>query len=230
MKTNEIERMLAKTLEDRRMSRNEKRALKDVFKETGLRKNELQLLRSKAFDLARAENADPEMREVLQWLEDTVNALDSVAPPKPKPKSKSQAYFSPGDDCPRKIASMFENAARKVDVCVFTITDNRIANAVLEAHRRGVTVRIISDDDKAGDAGSDVNRLEQSGLAVRVDRSRYHMHHKYALFDNSSLLTGSYNWTRGAAEYNEENFIITTEDHLVKSFSKQFNKLWKELA
>ncbi len=38
-----------------------------------------------------------------------------------------------------------------------------------------------------------------------------HMHHKFALFDGGRLLTGSYNWTRGAAETNYENVIDTTD-------------------
>lgn len=31
---------------------------------------------------------------------------------------------------------------------MFTITDNETADAVIQAHERGVRVRIISDDDK----------------------------------------------------------------------------------
>ena len=32
------------------------------------------------------------------------------------------------------------------------------------AHRRNVQVRVISDDDKAMDAGSDIDRLERMGI------------------------------------------------------------------
>ncbi|MCA9056002.1 MAG: endonuclease, partial [Planctomycetaceae bacterium] len=50
-------------------------------------------------------------------------------------------------------------ARETVDVCVFTITDDRITRAILDAHRRRVRIRILSDDDKSGDLGSDVERL-----------------------------------------------------------------------
>ena len=89
-------------------------------------------------------------------------------------------------------------------------------------------MRIISDDDKSNDRGSDVDRLAEAGVPVRVDRTQYHMHHKFAVFDERLLLTGSYNWTRGAAEHNEENFIITSEQHFVHSFSNLFGKLWSK--
>ena len=56
------------------------------------------------------------------------------------------------------------------------------------------------------------------------------MHHKFALFDARLLLTGSYNWTRGAADSNEENIVVTPDAHLVRSFSTAFDDLWKRLG
>ena len=117
-----------------------------------------------------------------------------------------------------------------MDVCVFTLTDDRIARALEEAVERGVKVRVITDDDKAHDRGSDAIRLARSGIDVRMDRTDAHMHHKFALFDNRYLLTGSYNWTRSAARENEENFIVTDDARLVDSFTSQFEKLWEKFA
>ena len=127
-----------------------------------------------------------------------------------------------------KIIEMFGAARASVDVCVFTITDNRIVDAMDRAHRRNVQIRVISDDDKAMDAGSDIDRLERMGIPVRVDRSEHHMHHKFAIFDKSKLLTGSYNWTRSASLHNEENFVITTDRDLLKDFTRMFDKLWRD--
>jgi cardiolipin hydrolase len=56
------------------------------------------------------------------------------------------------------------------------------------------------------------------------------MHHKFALFDGSLLLTGSYNWTRSAASSNEENFIITGDLRFIKPFSELFEQLWQQFA
>jgi cardiolipin hydrolase len=63
-----------------------------------------------------------------------------------------------------------------------------------------------------------------------VDRSPYHMHHKFAILDGATLLTGSYNWTRGAARDNEENLIVTDEPRLVNPFALTFEHLWAKLA
>ncbi|MCA9226879.1 MAG: endonuclease, partial [Planctomycetales bacterium] len=80
------------------------------------------------------------------------------------------------------------------------------------------------------DAGSDIDRLRRAGLNIVVDQTEYHMHHKFALFDRRLLLTGSYNWTRGAAEYNEENLLVTNLASLVKRYAGEFDKLWNRLT
>ena len=56
------------------------------------------------------------------------------------------------------------------------------------------------------------------------------MHHKFAIFDSSRLLNGSYNWTRGAAEQNEENITDTSSPEMIASFQKEFDSLWAACA
>lgn len=140
----------------------------------------------------------------------------------------SEAYFSPDDNCPQKVADLFGKARKKIDICVFTITDDRIASAILAAHRRGVVIRVITDNEKAEDLGSDIGRLADAGISVRIDQTEFHMHHKFAIFDDALLMNGSYNWTRGAAENNKENFIVTNDAALIASFKTAFERLWKE--
>ena len=78
------------------------------------------------------------------------------------------------------LQSLVRGARESIDLAVFTLTDDRLSNALVEAHKRGVVVRLLSDDDKAGDKGSDIRRVRGSGLAVRTDRSPYHFPHKFA--------------------------------------------------
>jgi phosphatidylserine/phosphatidylglycerophosphate/cardiolipin synthase-like enzyme len=141
----------------------------------------------------------------------------------------AESHFSPGDACPQRIARFLGSASRTLDICVFTITDDRITSAILAAHDRGRRVRVVTDDDKAMDPGSDCERLADAGIPVRVDRSPAHMHHKFALADRSTLLTGSYNWTRSAARENEENFLITGDRRFVAAFGRRFETLWEAL-
>jgi mitochondrial cardiolipin hydrolase len=144
------------------------------------------------------------------------------------------AFFSPGDACWQHIVHRLQTARRTADLCVFTITDDRISRAVLDAHRRGVKVRIISDAEKAGDLGSDLEQFEREGMAVKLLRVfapadpgvSGHMHHKFAIFDGTQLVNGSYNWTRGAARVNYENLTDTTDPQLIAAFAAEFARLW----
>ncbi|MBI2946243.1 MAG: endonuclease [Verrucomicrobia bacterium] len=227
MTPHELEALLAETLDDCRLSSGEKRALAQVIADAKLDNHRRNVARNRAFALAREALADISAREVLQWLEDVNKLLLPRADR--EERSASEACFTPGPDCARRIIGLLSNARHAADLCVFTIADNVIADAILAAHRRGVRVRIISDDQKARDAGSDIDRFRRSGTEVRLDQSPDHMHHKFALFDKATLVTGSFNWTRSASDYNQENIIVTGDERLVKAFGVEFERLWNAL-
>ena len=226
MTDEDMDEILHETAEDRRLSRSERKALRKIVEEDGLSDAELARFRRRAFAVAHelAQGGRP-TGELLRWLEDTVKALLPGADTR-----RAEAHFSPGEDCLRAILSNLRLARRSVDICVFTITDDRIAEAILAAHGRGVSVRVISDDDKTLDRGSDVRRLASAGVPVRMDRSEAHMHHKFALFDGATLATGSYNWTRSAARSNQENLLISDDARLVRRFAATFDALWSKYA
>ena len=163
-------------------------------------------LRRQAFEIARQRLADPSAPTVLAWLEDVVKLL---IPAGDEAQHHVEAYFSPGEDCPLRIAKMFDGARQAADVCVFTITDDRIAEAILAAHHRGVRLRVITDNDKAHDLGSDIERLERPACRCGWTARGSTCTTSSPCSTARTLLTGSYNWTRGAARDNEENFIIT---------------------
>lgn len=179
-----------------------------------------------AFGLAREAIDATNGTMIVEWLEEVAKVLQpSAAEDK---EDIAEAWFSPQGDCPQRIRTLLAQVKQTVEICVFTITDDRLTSAVLEAHGRGVRIRIITDNDKAADLGSDADRFLQAGIDLRVDRTEYHMHHKFAVFDSEVLLNGSYNWTRGAAANNEENFIVTNNRRLVAIFSKTFEELWQQ--
>lgn len=141
----------------------------------------------------------------------------------------NEAYFSPGEDCKSAIIDQLRNAEKSIRICVFTISDNDISKAILEAHRRDIEVSIITDNDKTNDKGSDIYDLFLEGLNIRIDNTPNHMHHKFAIFDEEVLLTGSFNWTRSASKYNQENVIVTNNEKLVKRHLTYYYNLWREM-
>lgn len=221
----QLAKYFEETIEDRRLTSSEKRALQEVLKEIPLGKRERDLLRSKVFEIALSKIEGKENRAILEWLYKAYRLLL----PESEEQAEGRALFSPGDDCLNEIIRLVRGAESSIDICVFTISDDRISREIAEAHRRGVQVRVITDDDKTADRGSDIFALSQAGVEVMIDRTSNHMHHKFALFDGKVVLTGSYNWTRSAADYNYENIVVTDDKKIVASYTGCFNKLWKEM-
>lgn len=232
MKSDYIDAILRQTFEDYRLTRSERRALREVLSDADLTRDDASAIERIAFAIAREGVTDMHSLNVLGWLQDvvkTITAAQQATEPSPT-ELRSEALFSPGEAPRLRISSLFTHAHKSVDCCVFTITDDRISKAIAAAHKRGVRVRIITDNDKAFDRGSDVQDLASAGVPVRVDATDAHMHHKFGLFDGHFLLTGSYNWTRSAYRENEENVVITNDPHLVRRFQAQFDSLWEQLA
>jgi hypothetical protein len=222
------DKMLMQTLDDGRLSTSERQALRANLRDAALDDRNRALLRSRVFEIAREKLSGDRSAPIVDWLEELSKLLLPFSGDAGEPFV--EAHFSPGEGCVRRIRGLLEGSRRSADICVFTITDDRIAEAVLAAHRRGVAVRVVTDNEKAQDLGSDAISLARAGIPVRVDDSPYHMHHKFAIFDGDTLLTGSYNWTRGAAQNNEENLIISNDRRLLTSFKGEFERLWVKFA
>lgn len=222
MDFNALDQTLRDSLADLRLSIDERDELRELGQT--LSPDAIRFLRNRAFALVRELVLDPQQApQALTWLEQVVKTLDLKAQAVREPAS---AHFSPGESCRQKILALCRGARSWIDVCVFTLADDLLAEALLACHRRGVRIRLITDNDKAFDAGSDVVWLREQGLQVRFDRSEHHMHHKFAVFDGRLLLNGSFNWTRSATTLNEENLVVIEHAQLVADFRAEFERLW----
>jgi cardiolipin hydrolase len=47
--------------------------------------------------------------------------------------------------------------------------------------------------------------------------------------DKKSLLTGSYNWTRSAERFNQENVLLIQDEGVVQPYQNEFTRLWHQL-
>ena len=229
MQDHEVREKLRASLQDGQLDRAERDEFQLWLESSAVDGSKRAVYQSMTFDLARAamEAQSVPHLSVLNWLEKIVKLLTPLAATIQQ-LDIAEACFTPQHDGAARIARLFGEAKQSVEVCVFTITDDRITSAMLAAHRRSVQVRVITDNEKRLDPGSDIERLIQSGLAVRQDNTEFHMHHKFAAFDQRVLLTGSYNWTRAAALHNEENFVLTSEVRLVRPFLALFEQLWRQ--
>ncbi len=221
-----MERIIAylrESIADEVFSKNEKRSLHALVEELAPDEQQLAFLRSQLFAIANEKITSTNQAFILEWLKAGVSALTISS------STHSEVYFSPGETCGDAIVRNIEQATTSLRVCVFTISDDRITKSLLTAHQRGVKIQVITDNDKSLDLGSDIQQLRRAGIPTRMDATPNHMHHKFMIVDNRAVITGSYNWTRSAARFNQENILVTCETGVIKSFQEEFEKLWQEM-
>jgi phosphatidylserine/phosphatidylglycerophosphate/cardiolipin synthase-like enzyme len=138
--------------------------------------------------------------------------------------------FSPHDDCRGRLVALLDQATSSVDACVFTITSDPLAEALLRAAARGAKTRIITESDTVGASGCDIARLEDAGIEVRYDCDPDRlMHHKFAIVDHRVLATGSLNWTHAATRSNFENLVVSSDPDVVNRFQEEYQRMWARL-
>ncbi len=137
-------------------------------------------------------------------------------------------YFSLVDDPEGAIIEQLNKAGESIDIAMYYFTDRNLANAVIDAHNRGVKVRIYLDKDQKEAKYSKSRYLTKQGITIRYSSNSYLMHHKFAVIDNEVVVTGSYNWTASAGERNNENLLVIRDRPLVGRYEQEFDRLWSE--
>lgn len=166
-------------------------------------------------------------KKVLENLRKCVGQLEEDLY-RPKPRYMD-AFFFPNKKNVDKIVHYIKLAKKTCYICVFNITNNDLAAAIIDRHKAGVDVRVISDDECATNKGSDIQRLADEGIEVRTDSEpSYHMHDKFMVVDSTFVLTGSFNWTFQAGSSNQENVLVVDHPYYCEKYDQEFNKLWDQ--
>jgi cardiolipin hydrolase len=175
------------------------------------------------FERAKSLEQSKSKEQLIGWLQACFRIIDNYS------FRFNNVYFSPGTEIKATIVNILREAQSTLDLCVFTISDKELADQILACHRQKVKVRIITDDEKIRDEGSEIYLFEQNGIEIKIDHSHYRMHNKFGIIDNRIAITGSFNWTYTATKHNQENLLATSNYDIVKQYQNEFNRLWNEM-
>ncbi|GAB4456211.1 MAG: phospholipase D-like domain-containing protein [Anaerolineales bacterium] len=118
------------------------------------------------------------------------------------------------------------HAARlSVDVAAYSITLNSVRNALINAHRRGVNVRIVMEADNMDT--SDVQRLLEAGIPIVADTPQGLMHDKFMVIDRSEVWTGSMNFTDSGTYEDNNNIIRIRSTKIAENYSTEFAEMFE---
>ena len=146
------------------------------------------------FKIANDKMESDHDKKVLVGLRAMVRELEtSLYRPQPQ---YQDAFFFPNMANIKKMVGYIAKAKKSIDLAIFSFTNDDLANEILAAHKRGVKVRIITDDEAMKGKGADTQRMADGGIPCRTDsEERFHMHNKFMIVDKKFLVTGSFNWT-----------------------------------
>ncbi len=224
-----LEAALVGTFNDYRLSRDEQLNLSDFLQAYKNNHEALNFVRNKAFLLVNEYlQKQPSFDlHIYNWLEKIVKIIDRVRDDR-LPVMTPEAYFSSDEHCKERVLSLINGAQHTLDICIFSLNDDVLSDAILRAHERHLDVRIIVDDNSTPESEHLYNCLRGKGLHVVKDTSALHRRHRFALLDDKHLITGNFNGTKSSAEGCLENICVLSELLLVAKFSLKFKKLWKE--
>ena len=142
-----------------------------------------------------------------------VAALDAGAPRALPAQGTVEALFSPWKDVEGALVAALRAARRTVHVQAYAFTSRALAQALVEAHGRGVRVRVLADREQAERMeNSRLPQLAAAGIPVALEVRYAAAHNKILLVDAEGeapvLITGSYNFTWSAQAKNAENVLI----------------------
>lgn len=139
----------------------------------------------------------------------------------------SFAFSDVVNDPKTLLLDAINEANNTLDIAIYNFEDKEIAQVILNAHNRGVNVRIITDASKAkkNDQAAILNEFSQNNIDVKINTARK-MHLKTAIIDDRLIVTGSYNFTEASADENLEQLMILSNEELAQEWTGIFADLW----
>lgn len=143
------------------------------------------------------------------------------------PKETSRAYrleaiFSPGGGIESRIVEEIGAARKQIRVQMYIFTSKRIAEALCQAAKRGVSVEVILDKSQEKATYGPWRTMRRDGVNVYFDSDHETANSKIVLIDDRVVITGSYNFTKAAEEKNAENVLIVHDRSVFQAYRENF--------
>ena len=132
--------------------------------------------------------------------------------------------FSPEENCAAFDDRAIGNAGREILVGAYGLTNGSgIVQSLIRAKQRGIDVRLIADKTTPCERNSAVGPLAAAGVPIWIDDRARIAHAKTMVIDGNVTLTGSYNWTRGAAA-NSENLNLISSPAVAAAYAAHWRQ------
>jgi len=126
--------------------------------------------------------------------------------------------FTPPSGCAQVVARLLDEARRSIRIQAYVMTSDIIARSLLNAAKRGVDVVILLDKSNRTSRYSAADFYSRAGIPVKIDSLHAIAHNKVIVIDESTVVTGSFNFTKAADTRNAENLLIVRDAELTAKY------------
>ncbi len=143
-------------------------------------------------------------------------------------KNRVSVFFSPEDDIENVLLPLIKKAKKSIRFMAFSFTSDSLGEALISKKSEGLSVKGLVESHGSNSAYSEYIKFIVEGIDVRRDSNIHLMHHKVIIIDGSIVITGSYNFSKGAGIRNDENLLVIEGEGPAKLYLKEFEKLYRQ--
>lgn len=129
-----------------------------------------------------------------------------------------------------KLTAFINSAKTSVDMAIYQLDLPNVIQALLDAKKRGVTVRIATDQTTLDDSKNNVayKQLEKGGIPVVGGNPNAIMHNKFVVVDKAAVWLGSWNFTTDDTYRYNNNAMLIQSPELAKNYTATFEKMFND--
>jgi phosphatidylserine/phosphatidylglycerophosphate/cardiolipin synthase-like enzyme len=113
---------------------------------------------------------------------------------------ETEVGFSPSGAAHELVIRAIQLARHSIRMAAYSFTSKEVARALVDAHRRGVDVRVVLDDSQKSERYTGATFLANAGIPTRTSSRYAIMHNKFLVVDGRHVQTGSFNYTSEKAK------------------------------
>ena len=122
------------------------------------------------------------------------------------------------------LVAALDQARLLVDVAAYSLNLWSIRDALINAHKRGVIVRMVMESDDMDN--QEVQEIMDAGIPIIGDHQQGLMHNKFIVIDRMDVWTGSMNYTTSGVYKDNNNLIHLRSSEVAEDYSNEFNQMF----
>lgn len=141
-----------------------------------------------------------------------------------------EVYYAPEDEPLTRLSKLYDHATRYIYVAVYGLTSPLAVKGLVEAKKRGVDVRVITDRERLEDQKQQAagETLHLAGIPILINQHDGLMHLKQVVIDDEINASGSMNHTGSGNRYNDERLDVIRDRTISLKARDKFLAMWKD--